>query len=73
KSALYERFSARRPSVGAGELAALAREAGMEAEAVEDFGAAVARARGLARELDGVLLVTGSHYVLAPARVTLGA
>jgi len=73
KSALYQRFSARRPSVGAGELAALARDAGVGAEAVADFGAAVARAGDLARELDGVLLITGSHYVLAPARAVLGA
>jgi len=71
KSEDMERFSARRPSVGALELAALAREAGVEAEAVEDFAAALARARELARELDGVLLVTGSHYVLAPARAAL--
>jgi dihydrofolate synthase/folylpolyglutamate synthase len=66
------RFAARRPSVGAGELAGLAAVAGVGAEAVADFGAAVARARSLARELDGVLLVTGSHYVLAPARAALG-
>jgi hypothetical protein len=43
----------------------------VEVEAVEDFGEAVARARDLALGLDGVLLVTGSHYVLAPARATL--
>jgi dihydrofolate synthase/folylpolyglutamate synthase len=67
-----ERFSARRPSVGAGELAGLAREAGVEAEAVGDFGAAVLRARELAAALGGVLLVTGSHYVLAPAHAALG-
>jgi len=73
KSAHIERFSARRPSVAARELAGIARQAGVEAEAVEDFGAALSRARDLARELDGVLLVTGSHYVLAPARGALGA
>jgi len=73
KSADIERFSARRPSVGADELAEVAREAGVEAEAVEDFGAALGRARELARELDGVMLVTGSHRVLAPARAALGA
>jgi len=65
-------IAARRPSVAARELAGVAREAGVEAEAVEDFAAAVARGRDLARELDGVLLVTGSHYVLAPARAALG-
>lgn len=65
-------FQARRRPLGAGELAGAAAGAGVEVEAVEDFGAAVARARDLARELDGVLLVTGSHYVLAPARAVLG-
>jgi nucleotide-binding universal stress UspA family protein len=55
----------------ADELARAAAEAGVEAEAVGNFGAAVSRARDLARELDGVLVVTGSHYVLAPARAAL--
>ena len=72
KSAEISRFSARRPSVGAGELAALAREVGVEAEAVLDFPVAVARARDFARKRGGILLVTGSHYVLAPARAALG-
>jgi dihydrofolate synthase/folylpolyglutamate synthase len=65
-------FQARRRSLQAAELVRVARGTGVEVEAVEDFGAAVARARDLARELDGVLLVTGSHYVLAPARAALG-
>ncbi len=56
-----------RRSHPAGELARLAAEVGLAAEAEAGFGRALARARELAAELDGVLLVTGSHYVLAPA------
>jgi dihydrofolate synthase/folylpolyglutamate synthase len=65
-------FQSRRRSYGADELAGAAMGAGVEVEAIEDFGAAVARARDRAAELGGVLLVTGSHYVLAPARSALG-
>jgi dihydrofolate synthase / folylpolyglutamate synthase len=61
-----------RPAVGAGELARMCIEAGVAAEAEEDFGAAVARGRELAWEIGGVLLVTGSHYALGPARAALG-
>ena len=60
---------ARRRSLTADELAGVAE--GVEVEAVADFGAAVARARDLALGLGGILLVTGSHYVLAPARDAL--
>jgi hypothetical protein len=49
----------------------MAKAAGIEAEGMEDFEAGLARARELAWERDGVLLVTGSHYVLAPARAAL--
>jgi dihydrofolate synthase/folylpolyglutamate synthase len=62
---------ARRRAFAADELALAARLAGVEVAAVGDFGDAVARARDLALELGGVLLVTGSHYVLAPARAAL--
>jgi dihydrofolate synthase/folylpolyglutamate synthase len=65
------RISAPRRSFAADELAGVAGGVGVEVEAVEDFGAAVARARDLALELGGVLLITGSHYVLAPARAAL--
>jgi len=65
-------FSARRQAVGAAALAATCREAGMAAEAEEDFGAAVARGLELAGELGGVLLVAGSHYALGPATAALG-
>jgi len=64
--------SARRRAFRAAELAAVCVEAGVATEAEADFGAAVARARDLAREAGGILLVTGSHYALAPARAALG-
>jgi len=64
-----------RPGVashGAAKLAAACAAAGLEAERQPDFLAAVRRARELAAGLpDGVLLLTGSHYVLAPARAAL--
>jgi dihydrofolate synthase / folylpolyglutamate synthase len=61
-----------RVSVPAGELADAWEEAGIPAEAEPDLATAVARARELAREAGGVLLVTGSHYALTPARRALG-
>jgi dihydrofolate synthase/folylpolyglutamate synthase len=65
------RFEARRPSFGAAELAAACADAGLGAEAEPGFGAAVLRARELAVEAGGTLVVTGSHYVLASARAAL--
>jgi dihydrofolate synthase / folylpolyglutamate synthase len=62
-----------RRAVEAGELAELCRGAGLAAEAEPAPGRAVARARGLAEAVGGALLVTGSHYVLAPARAALGS
>jgi dihydrofolate synthase/folylpolyglutamate synthase len=63
-------LSARRPSVPARELAAICEAAGLSAEAEPEFAAAMRRGRELAAaEPQGVLLVTGSHYVLAPARI----
>jgi dihydrofolate synthase/folylpolyglutamate synthase len=59
-------------SHSAAKLAEACRDAGLSAEQVPDFGAAVRRGRDLAAERpDGVLLVTGSHYVLGPARAVL--
>ncbi len=59
-------------SHSAAKLAAACREAGLRAEQVPDFEAAVLRGRELAADLpDAVLLITGSHYVLAPARAAL--
>jgi dihydrofolate synthase/folylpolyglutamate synthase len=64
-------FSAHRPSFSAERLVAMCGEAGLWAEAEVDFGGAVRRARAMALDSGGVLLVTGSHYVLAPARAAL--
>ena len=56
----------------AGELAALLAAAGVQAEADPDFDSALRRARELAAEPpEAVLLITGSHYALAPARTSL--
>ena len=65
--------SAQRPSVPAGELAELCREVGLAAEAEADFEVALRRASALALEPpEGVLLVAGSNYAIAPARAALG-
>jgi dihydrofolate synthase/folylpolyglutamate synthase len=59
-------------SHSATELAALCAEAGVAAEAEPDFGRALGRATALATEPPpGVVLVTGSHYAIAPARAAL--
>jgi dihydrofolate synthase/folylpolyglutamate synthase len=71
KSEARLRFSARRRSFGAGELARICAGAGLLAEAEPDFAAAMSRGRELAGEQGGVLLVAGSHYALAPARQAL--
>ncbi len=70
--------SARRRSWGAAELAAACEAAGLTAEAVPEFGAAFERARELAEAAagcgggwPGTVLVSGSHYVLGPARAAL--
>jgi dihydrofolate synthase / folylpolyglutamate synthase len=65
-------ISARRPSVPALELAEMCREAGVVAEAGPDFAVALRRASALAAEPpEGVLLVAGSNYAIAPARAAL--
>jgi len=59
-------------SHSAAKLARACEEAGLAAERQPDFALAVRRGRELAAELPGgMLLVTGSHYVLAPARAAL--
>jgi dihydrofolate synthase/folylpolyglutamate synthase len=64
--------SAHRPSVPAGELARICVEAGLAADAEPGFVAALRRATELASEPPGgAVLVTGSHYVIAPAREAL--
>ncbi len=66
-------ISAHRRSIEASELAHACAEAGLETESEPDLNAAVERARELAKALDGVLVVTGSHYLLTAAREALGA
>jgi dihydrofolate synthase / folylpolyglutamate synthase len=59
-------------SHSAAKLAQACHDAGLDAEQVPDFDAAVRRGRQLATErAGGILLVTGSHYALAPARAVL--
>lgn len=58
-------------SHSAAKLASACEEAGLTAEQEPEFSAAVRRGRQLAAELPGLLLITGSHYVLAPARDAL--
>jgi dihydrofolate synthase/folylpolyglutamate synthase len=55
------------------ELAEVCEGAGVPAEAVPDFESALSRARDrVASQVpEGVLFVTGSHYLLAPARAVL--
>jgi len=64
--------TAERPTLTAGELASLCAEAGLKAEVEPDLALAVERGRELAGEVDGVLLVSGSHYALDTARHILG-
>jgi dihydrofolate synthase/folylpolyglutamate synthase len=61
-----------RPSAPASRLVALCEAAGLPAEAEPDFSAALARARALAAgPPPAILLVSGSHYLLGPARAAL--
>ncbi len=56
----------------AAQLAALLEEAGVHAESEPDFATAIHRAHELAQQPpEAALLVTGSHYALAPARSAL--
>lgn len=67
-------LSAHRPSVRAGELARMCGEAGLAAEVEPRFEVALLRASALASESpEGVVLVAGSHYAIAPARAALAA
>jgi folylpolyglutamate synthase/dihydropteroate synthase len=72
KSLDMERFSAHRRWTPAAVLAEACEAAGVPAEAEPDFDAALRRARELAAgPPPAALVVTGSHYVLAPARALL--
>jgi hypothetical protein len=69
KSLDMERVSAHRRWTPAAVLAEACEAAGVPAEAEPDFDAALRRARELAAgPPPAALVVTGSHYVLAPAR-----
>jgi dihydrofolate synthase/folylpolyglutamate synthase len=58
----------------AAELTAICDGIGLPAEAQPDFEAALRRAQELASlEPEGLLLVTGSHYAIAPARALIEA
>ncbi|MFL5873704.1 MAG: bifunctional folylpolyglutamate synthase/dihydrofolate synthase [Solirubrobacterales bacterium] len=58
----------------AAELAAACAEAGLPAEAELRFEAALRRARELAAgDPEGLLLITGSHYAIGPARRLVGS
>ncbi|HEU5105334.1 MAG TPA: cyanophycin synthetase, partial [Solirubrobacterales bacterium] len=58
----------------AAELAALCERVGLRAEAEPRLEAALERARSLALgPPEGVLLIAGSHYAIAPARAFLAA
>ncbi|HET9593101.1 MAG TPA: cyanophycin synthetase [Solirubrobacterales bacterium] len=60
-------------SRSATELAATCESAGLRAEAQPDFDAALQRAVALAAEdPEGMVLVAGSHYAIAPARSVRG-
>jgi hypothetical protein len=49
-------------------LTQVAREAGLDqVEAVADPTGALSRARAVARDCGGIVLVTGSHYLLSYA------
>ena len=63
--------AAGRRGFGVDDLARICAQSGLAAEAEPDFATAVADGRELALEAGGILLVTGSHYALAPARDAL--
>ena len=57
----------------AAELAAICEEAGLASEVESDLQAALGRARSIAAsEPEGLVLVAGSHYAIAPARALVG-
>jgi len=59
-------------SLPAVELAAACEAAGLPAEVEADFGAALARGGALAAgPPEGLLLITGSHYAIGPARALI--
>ncbi|MET0306276.1 MAG: cyanophycin synthetase [Solirubrobacterales bacterium] len=71
-SAVCSEVQVGRPVMPAAELSQIWERSGRRSEVEPDLGAAVVRGRQLALESGGVLLITGSHYALAPARAALG-
>jgi dihydrofolate synthase/folylpolyglutamate synthase len=61
-----------RSGMEAVELVRACTEVGISAEAEPDFARAMLRAQGLASDAGGILLITGSHYILGPGRAALG-
>jgi dihydrofolate synthase/folylpolyglutamate synthase len=57
----------------AAELVAMCEAVGLPATPEPDLDAALRRATELARDAGGVLLITGSHYLIAPAQAALAA
>jgi dihydrofolate synthase/folylpolyglutamate synthase len=71
-SALAARGLTGAGSHSAAKLAQACADAGLAAESAPDFNAAITRGRELAAALPGgILLIAGSHYVLASARSAL--
>jgi dihydrofolate synthase/folylpolyglutamate synthase len=61
-------------SRSAAELVVACEVVGLQAESEPDFAAALERGRALAAEPpEGVLLIAGSHYAIAPARALIAA
>ncbi|HVD41734.1 MAG TPA: cyanophycin synthetase [Solirubrobacterales bacterium] len=61
-------------SRAAAELVAACDAVGLDAEAEPEFAAALARGKALAaEEPEGLLLIAGSHYAIAPARALIAA
>jgi dihydrofolate synthase / folylpolyglutamate synthase len=71
RSLSMEDKSARRRSVAAVELARAFEETDVAADAEPDLEAALRRARALAAERGGILVIAGSHYVQRHARIAL--
>jgi dihydrofolate synthase/folylpolyglutamate synthase len=61
-----------RPTLPAADLRSICNSLGLAAQTEDDFALAIECGRRSALESGGVLLVTGSHYVLGPARAALG-
>ncbi len=70
--AVCAELSAPRPTFSAAGLSRICAGIGLAVHAEDDFASAIERGRTAALDCGGVLLVTGSHYALGPARAALG-